>query len=1073
MKMPSAIVLMSIGASLHATTYYWIANDPGTQQWADATNLNNWSTSWVNGYPDPGVHPAALPSSTDELWLCRDMMLDLKGQSITVKAHQNGVKYKLGGTSEYWGAADHRFAVTNGTLEVTGEFRMRSRAGYAVYKDGVLSLPGYPKPGEFSANTCPLDVYEGGCLKMRGHVQAYNMSITVHALGSMEIGQVYPLNNTSYPSVIENYGAIEPVDGYAFRLPHNYGQNSASSLTLRQKAGVWKLKGNVDKQTSGDKKALCQYFFELSGGTLSCEQNAAFCDVTASMAPDADATVEVASGKTADFTGFAYDTNTVLRKTGAGALTLSGAFPSELAVTAGKVSVAGASTASFSRLRLPTGTALEIGQSIDVGTLDIADDATVTVAASSLSSGAVLLTTGDATALSAVAAAVNASLDAETGLEAKVRNGSVVLEVVSEEDRNTITVNEGSTTLSQWIATAGSPAKAIALVKRGGGTLVMDIDTTDYTGGITIKEGVVRIANVGQLCANGSVIVVEDGASLIVNPSAANSMDFGTREIHLCGAGIGGAGALIDEASNQQRYSYGLLSGVVVLEGDTTIAATGSEHKDFASGLRLDMKGHTLTVRRTHVEHKVRFYANEPFENPGHIVLDTCGVFFDGQRELSCFASGADTNTLTMAASGVAEFWNSPCTNGNWKMIWPSGGYPKAKSGTSNAYPGPVEFRSGTCHLQGTSGCALTFSGKVSGAGVLNFSQHGLTLGLVNPENDFLGRIQGLNGDTLRLAGSVAELDGANGTVALVPFVGLHEGEVLFDESETQSWRDRYDAGAIVISNRIAKALRYFTDGTASRNNMLMTYAGQMFVPGAETATWNVHLCMNHYAKLYIDGECRIDQRWWTDNKNVDIELTPGWHRFVLNSLATTAHGPSSANGGWVDGNGVSCYTKGFAIKFSAGAGANSDEYYVPADDGSGTVFRTVVGARIDKLKMPASGMVDLGGNTLTVGELSGCGILYGGNLVVTGNLVVAASDVGVNRLSVGGTATFGPGSGVVASGGRIRLHGGSEAILTAEDGISGEIPEFVAPDGRMRLALTPDGRSLVASGSGVSIIIR
>ena len=30
---------------------------------------------------------------------------------------------------------------------------------------------------------------------------------------------------------------------------------------------------------------------------------------------------------------------------------------------------------------------------------------------------------------------------------------------------------------------------------------------------------------------------------------------------------------------------------------------------------------------------------------------------------------------------------------------------------------------------------------------------------------------------------------------------------------------------------------------------------------------------------------------------------------------------------GWVDGNGVNCATKGFAIKFSAGAGASSDEY--------------------------------------------------------------------------------------------------------------------------------------------------
>lgn len=1073
MKILMTTLVSLLSVQLLATTYYWIANAPGSKQWADATDLNNWSTSWVDGYPDPNTHPTALPTENDEIWLCRDILMDLKGQTWKVKAHQLGVKYKLGGTGEYWGG-DHPFAVTNGNISITGEVRMRSTGGFHAYNGSVLTLPGYPKPGCDMETPCPINAYAGGKVVL-GTVQTYNTVMTVHENAEMDIGRIYPLDNATKPTIVENFGTITPTDGWTFRLYPNFGLKEEASMTLRQKAGVWTLKGNVDREVvSGKTTAKCEYAFELSGGTLVCAGNVAFgSDVKASMTEGAAAVVEVAESKTADFAGFTYGEKSVIEKTGMGMLMLSGAFPSELKVTAGEVLIGGGIAAELAFLKVASGATLRLGQTVHAETLTIEKGAAVSVESSALKVGAILVSSRDESALQDVAAAVNAGLDEGTGLMARVEDGAVVLRLAEEEDRNTIEVPADSVTLSAWIEAHGSPSSVLPLVKRGGGTLVIDRSTLDFTGGITIEEGAVKITNANQLCADGSMVDVKDGASLVVVPSAVNSMNFGTREIHLVGAGVDGKGALVDESSYDQKDDNGILTGVVVLEGDATIAATGGGRKDFGYWLKLNMNGHTLTVRRTDVGYLVRFGASTAFENPGHFVFDTCGVMFDG--DLACFASGDGANTITMANGGVAEFWSASCTSCKWKMIWPNGGYPKLKSGTNNAYPGPVVFCSGTFYFQGTDGCAIDFSGKVTGGGTLNFNQHKFAIGLSSPENDFEGIVQGLNGDALRIAGTVAGVNGGGGTVSLVPFAGIYEGEIDVAESDETDWRKSLDAGELAISNRIVNSLKYFTTGSSSHNHQLMSYSGYLFVPGNATVVWNMHLCMNHYARLWIDGRCVISQNWWTDNKNVDVELAPGWHRFVLNSLATAAHGPSDANGTWLDGEGKACSDKGFAIKYSPGVGANSDEYAVPFDAGDGKVFSTVPEMRIGKLVPPASGVMDLAGQTLIVEELDGWCEFRNGNLVVDGEWIVPAAEFGVKTLQVDGTISFGATAKIVTRNGRVRILNDMAPLMSCGSGFVGELPMLApaVPDSRLKIKLSADGKQLLAEGTGLMVSIR
>ena len=1118
---------------LLATTYYWAANAPESRIWADATDLENWSTEWgSDNYPVPTAHPSALPASGDALWLCRDIMLDLKGQSWTMAPYMDGKRYRLGDGKEYYGGANYTFGITNGTFNLTKVATFRGAGGVVVEHGATVNLY---RP--ILDTAVPITVRNGGSLSFE-YLQCNNGSVTVESGGSLTMGRlsVWSYAGASATTIV-NEGNMAGSSSSSFVL-YKYGTstiNSSNRVTVRQRAGTMTLSGPFKRDgtaTSYPDLYAMTLEFSLEGGTLRSSGTVEFDCTSATVADNAEATLDVDAGKTLDMTSFSYGANAAISKTGEGTATFGGGYPSSLAI-AGGVAVlrASSSPVTFATMSFGAGTTSKLGLGgMTALSLSVDPAATVEVDTASLNVGDTILTCTDSSALAMLAARINASLGDEAGLRAVVEDDSVLL-AQTGVDRNTITVPSGEMAWSDWVAEHGEPSAALALVKEGPGTLVVDADLTGFTAGIHVKEGIWRGSSPSHFCANGATIVVtNDGATIEMAATADNSSWMGTRTFRLKGTGVGGRGAVCDISAYKQQDWHGMISGNVVLEGDTLISATGSVRKDLGGNSTINMNGYTLTIKRENALNQVAI--GSTIVNPGNIIMDTCTFFCPAGTGTGVMNGGA-ANTITIRNRGCAEFWGMTGANCQWRLNLDDGGYVKLKA-LSNVWKGPVSFNgSGNSHLQGMSGAAWTVEGPVTGSGKLDFNEHVFTVNFPNVGNDFTGTVTGMAGDTLNYAGRVGdvgkmlsgtmshmgllglspfslgsltfsgassltggvgtvvsvtktgagelkwnsyvgggELDIQGGGVALGRQAGLYQGRIMFDANSSGTWDAAMSERPLAVTNELVTTLKYAKEVAQWKDYMIATYDGYVWNRTGSEVTWNVHMCFDDASSLWIDGVKTISQRGWTTVVKKDITFAPGAHRLTFNAYnATGGKGPSTASGRWTAADGTACSTKGFAIKTSPGEGSSADDYIVPEDDGTGSLFTPAKRLPFSSITFASGTYLDLGGDPVSVSDVSGCGDFRNGDVTVDGIWTIAAVPTGYPAMTVDGKLTFAEGSSVEMDKATARtISSRGVALATATGGIAG-VPACTAKG--VELSISADGTRLMAFGCGTGIIIR
>jgi len=135
---------------------------------------------------------------------------------------------------------------------------------------------------------------------------------------------------------------------------------------------------------------------------------------------------------------------------------------------------------------------------------------------------------------------------------------------------------------------SGSPiAGGAAVTKDGPGTLTLS-GNNSYTGGTTVRGGVLALGVANAL--GSGPITVQVGATLDLNgfgiTGKANNV------VHLAGTGVGGLGALVDNAGGQLNLALTNL----VLDADATVGGTKRfDMRPVTTTPLVDLAGHTLT----------------------------------------------------------------------------------------------------------------------------------------------------------------------------------------------------------------------------------------------------------------------------------------------------------------------------------------------------------------------------------------------------------------------------------------------------------------------------------------------
>lgn len=1126
-KKIAAVIAMAALTPAWGTVYYWIANPPGSATWADATQLQNWSVEWgADNNPVTSGKATALPTGSDNLWTCRDLLMDMKGQTWTVNSYRSGKYPRLADGKEYYGSSEYPFGVTNGTLNLTSDIVLRTQAGVYVENGATVNFS-----NATIDNDVPVNVRGGG--RCRFNLMQMNRGkVTVEPSATLELNQFNFWSYATRTTVVENAGTVIPLSVNTFRIGKTGGgtPGAATTAILRQTAGTWNILGPVELGAAVSGYGLV---FEISGGTVAATNDVTFNCSCAKVLPDAAATLDVAAGGSMDMSTFIYGDGAAITKTGKGAISFGGAYPSVLAISEGVANFGSAKDVVFDSLTLSAGTTnvFALGGAV-AASLAVEDGAVVKVSPLALNVGSSVIASTDLQALTRFADAINASMGEDGELHAVVSDGAVVLELAGGYN-NTIDVAEGETvTWSEWVKANGAPLKSVTITKTGGGTLVADEPLDDFMGGMVVSNGTWKGAAPAHFCADGSSLTVMDGATIELAPTERNVMNLGSRILHLNGAGVGGIGAVVETSNFEQKDSCGILSGTVILDGDTLVSATRSGRKSIAYDTKVDMGGHTLTLCHSNINHEICISATTPFANPGHVRFSNCTWFVD--TKLPALASGGPTNTISMDGVTAMKIYGFDAQS-PWTLVW-SGGYWKFESDRDSSWSGPTVFTFGrTTHLEGANGRTLTLYGPVTGQGTVNFNRHVVTLDMPNAANDFSGAFTGVNGDAINAAGNVAGaatigsgslnllgvcnlasgdltfsgessltggfgrvtsitkngsgalslnshlggglLDVQSGSVAFSPMRGLFQGTAVYDcEASAADDLEKFRAGeAFSITNDVAEELTCTTDKSVWRNYMVATYDGYLWNKADENMTWNFHVCMDDMASLFIDGEQIVRQSGWTDVKKVDVTLTPGPHRIVFDAWnGTGGAGPSDANGAWCDANGVKCTTKGLAVKRSAGSGVTSDDYEPLSANGVGYALTPGVAPVFDTVRLAAGTTLDLGGLPWTIPDLVGWGNIDNGDVTVGSSWTIPSGDIGSEQLTVEGALNFAVGSVIkIERTTAFRLPGDGVVIASAEGGMTGSLPELDCASNCIRLMYSADRRELRAVGMPFCVIIR
>ncbi|MBR3823137.1 MAG: hypothetical protein IKJ37_16145, partial [Kiritimatiellae bacterium] len=279
-----------------------------------------------------------------------------------------------------------------------------------------------------------------------------------------------------------------------------------------------------------------------------------------------------------------------------------------------------------------------------------------------------------------------------------------------------------------------------AIVKTGGGTLVLP-SIPDFAGDIAIRQGIVKVASEGALGTADGKTIVAPGAQLYIDAAAAD-LDFSAEPMEI--ASLNGSVAVYVKNKSSNKKNLGTLK----LVDDATVYFANHYGQGANLGRIHDLDGHTLTLRGNFVT--TRMYFDDTF-TAGNFVVDKSRFILSN----GFTSQGNSENTIRLENGGkVCFYWLAnpvplklvSLSDDSKIEIWSRDGL----DGKAGVYAGPIDLSEASLHLGRDTNddrtrwtCAMTLSGKISGAGGLTAGvgdeySH-FTAFITNPENDFQG----------------------------------------------------------------------------------------------------------------------------------------------------------------------------------------------------------------------------------------------------------------------------------------------------------------------------------------------
>ena len=315
---------------------------------------------------------------------------------------------------------------------------------------------------------------------------------------------------------------------------------------------------------------------------------------------------------------------------------------------------------------------------------------------------------------------IRAAVSNNTGAVALVKSGTgeVVLSGPCTYTGETA-INAGSLNFR-----ANAATQTLASVISGGGALVKSgtnelrlMAANTYTGPTTISEGIVRPDQNSAFGTSAGGVFIADGATLDVGCSAdvggtrsTNELDLGSEVFTVSGSGVGGQGAIVNNALLSQYRAFGRIS----LAGPTTIG--GTQRWDVRQNTpTLTLNDFTLTKTGPNL---IGLNGANVYPGAGHIDVQQGTLRLEGAPKLN----GGPTNVLTIRSGAKLEQYNDSNTQ-YWQLVLENNATFDAAynsdASTRNRWAGPITLN-GAVTLTGGSGYVANLLGEISGAGSFN-----------------------------------------------------------------------------------------------------------------------------------------------------------------------------------------------------------------------------------------------------------------------------------------------------------------------------------------------------------------
>jgi autotransporter-associated beta strand protein len=290
--------------------------------------------------------------------------------------------------------------------------------------------------------------------------------------------------------------------------------------------------------------------------------------------------------------------------------------------------------------------------------------------------------------------------------------------------------------------------------KSGNGTMILSGLNT-YTAPTTISSGTVRITNNASLgeIPGGAVNISAGGALDLAGNITANNANFGQKQFNVAGAGVAGAGVLLNTGPANQQNAFQR----VALTADATFG--GTTRFDIRAGqvggvnvAALDLAGHTLTKSGPF------FFALVATDvSDGDIVVNGGTLNIESTTSIPDFGTG---KTITFNAGTTAQFFaNTPNPSTVVRqMVFNGSGIQIGNSSGGASLIGSPMLLNGDITLTSLSGTPgpLTLTGNITETGgAHSITKTGNAVITLAGTNTYSGGTT-INGGTLILGSATA-----------------------------------------------------------------------------------------------------------------------------------------------------------------------------------------------------------------------------------------------------------------------------------------------------------------------------